>query len=215
MCNGGGGKSKRCQGGDWRRSEPDARRTTLSVRLWEDHSMSKYLLYSVLQAYNPNRSHRWDATLSRRNLWPRCFHSEVFRGEGLFSFLQAASGQKHLAEDPIMRNFKIQLRRRWIFYFPFPQTAWSKHLAKDRVTNFHFKLQNPTQEAVDIANDCRTGLASYFYSGDVAQCWRVSRDMLELMNLMEVFLRWQLVSNVCKSLKVNYYDRIVKECIIF
>ena len=31
------------------------------------------------------------------------------------------------------------------------------------------------QEAVDIANDCRTGLASYFYSGDVAQCWRVSK----------------------------------------
>ena len=26
---------------------------------------------------------------------------------------------------------------------------------------------------MDIANDCRTGLASYFYSGDVAQCWRV------------------------------------------
>ena len=29
------------------------------------------------------------------------------------------------------------------------------------------------QEALDIANNCRTGLASYFYSNDVAQCWRV------------------------------------------
>ena len=28
---------------------------------------------------------------------------------------------------------------------------------------------------MDIANDCRMGLASYFYSGDVAQCWRVSK----------------------------------------
>ena len=52
--------------------------------------------------------------------------------------------------------------------------------SSDRVTNFHFKLY-PTQEAVDIANDCRTGLASYFYSGDVAQCWRVRLQMMELM----------------------------------
>merc|ERR1712080_58326 len=29
------------------------------------------------------------------------------------------------------------------------------------------------QEALDLANDCRTGLASYFYSSDVSQCWRV------------------------------------------
>ena len=34
---------------------------------------------------------------------------------------------------------------------------------------------------MDIANDCRTGLASYFYSGDVAQCWRVRLQMMELM----------------------------------
>jgi len=33
------------------------------------------------------------------------------------------------------------------------------------------------KEAVDIANDCRTGLASYFYSGDVAQCWRVGKAL--------------------------------------
>ena len=39
-------------------------------------------LYSVLQAYNPDRSHPWDATLSRRNLWPRCFSSEVFGWKG-------------------------------------------------------------------------------------------------------------------------------------
>jgi len=33
------------------------------------------------------------------------------------------------------------------------------------------------QEALDIANNCRTGLAAYFYSGDVAQCWRVARRL--------------------------------------
>jgi len=33
------------------------------------------------------------------------------------------------------------------------------------------------QEALAIANDCRTGLASYFYSGDVAQCWRVGKAL--------------------------------------
>eukprot|EP00090_Calanus_glacialis_P038179 TRINITY_DN6672_c0_g1_i1.p1 TRINITY_DN6672_c0_g1~~TRINITY_DN6672_c0_g1_i1.p1 ORF type:complete len:498 (+),score=139.20 TRINITY_DN6672_c0_g1_i1:130-1494(+) len=33
------------------------------------------------------------------------------------------------------------------------------------------------QEALDIANDCRTGLASYFYSNDVAQCWRVGKRL--------------------------------------
>merc|ERR1711971_252833 len=33
------------------------------------------------------------------------------------------------------------------------------------------------KEAVDIANDCRTGLASYFYSGDIAQCWRVGKAL--------------------------------------
>ena len=34
---------------------------------------------------------------------------------------------------------------------------------------------------MDIANDCRTGLASYFFSGDVAQCWRVRLQMIKLM----------------------------------
>ena len=33
------------------------------------------------------------------------------------------------------------------------------------------------QEALEIANNCRTGLAAYFYSGDVAQCWRVARRL--------------------------------------
>merc|ERR1719154_985813 len=33
------------------------------------------------------------------------------------------------------------------------------------------------QEALDIANKCRTGLASYFYSNDVAQCWRVGKRL--------------------------------------
>ena len=33
------------------------------------------------------------------------------------------------------------------------------------------------QEAIDIANDCRTGLASYFYSNDVSQCWRVGKRL--------------------------------------
>ena len=40
------------------------------------------------------------------------------------------------------------------------------------------------QEAVDIANDCRTGLASYFYSGDVAQCWRVGNRLHELFSYL-------------------------------
>ena len=33
------------------------------------------------------------------------------------------------------------------------------------------------QEALDIANNCRTGLASYFYSNDVSQCWRVGKKL--------------------------------------
>merc|ERR1712059_29636 len=33
------------------------------------------------------------------------------------------------------------------------------------------------QEALDIANDCRTGLASYFYSNDISQCWRVGKRL--------------------------------------
>jgi len=33
------------------------------------------------------------------------------------------------------------------------------------------------QEALDLANDCRTGLASYFYSSDVSQCWRVGKRL--------------------------------------
>ena len=37
---------------------------------------------------------------------------------------------------------------------------------------------------MDIANDCRTGLASYFYSGDVAQCWRVCNRLHELFSYL-------------------------------
>jgi len=33
------------------------------------------------------------------------------------------------------------------------------------------------EEALDIANNCRTGLASYFYSSDVSQCWRVGKRL--------------------------------------
>ena len=33
------------------------------------------------------------------------------------------------------------------------------------------------QEALDIANNCRTGLASYFYSNDVEQSWRVGKRL--------------------------------------
>ena len=33
------------------------------------------------------------------------------------------------------------------------------------------------QEALDIANDCRTGLASYIYTSDVSQCWRVGKRL--------------------------------------
>ena len=33
------------------------------------------------------------------------------------------------------------------------------------------------QEAVEMANDCRVGLAGYFYSNDVGQCWRVGKKL--------------------------------------
>ena len=33
------------------------------------------------------------------------------------------------------------------------------------------------QEALEIANNCRTGLASYFYSNNVSQCWRVGKKL--------------------------------------
>ena len=33
------------------------------------------------------------------------------------------------------------------------------------------------EEALSIANNCRTGLASYFYSNDVSQCWRVGKKL--------------------------------------
>ena len=28
-----------------------------------------------------------------------------------------------------------------------------------------------------MANDCNTGLAGYFYSNDVGQCWRVGKKL--------------------------------------
>ena len=62
-------------------------------------------------------------------------------------------------------------------------------MIKTSLQQNNFKLQNPTQEAVDIANDCRTGLASYFYSGDVAQCWRVRLQMMELMGKTEMEMK--------------------------
>ena len=33
------------------------------------------------------------------------------------------------------------------------------------------------KEAMDIANNCRTGLAGYFYSNDIRQCWRVAKSL--------------------------------------
>jgi len=33
------------------------------------------------------------------------------------------------------------------------------------------------QEALDIANNCRSGLAGYFYSNDIKQCWRVAKSL--------------------------------------
>jgi len=33
------------------------------------------------------------------------------------------------------------------------------------------------EEALTIANDCRVGLAGYFYSNDVRQCWRVAKKL--------------------------------------
>ena len=46
------------------------------------------------------------------------------------------------------------------------------------------------QEALDIANDCRTGLASYFYSNDVKQCWRVGKRLEtgESIKLIKMYL---------------------------
>jgi len=53
--------------------------------------------------------------------------------------------------------------------------ASTSELAKDEifgpvVSVTQFKGE---EEALDIANVCRVGLASYFYSRDLAQCWRV------------------------------------------
>jgi len=33
------------------------------------------------------------------------------------------------------------------------------------------------KEAMGIANNCRTGLAGYFYSNDIRQCWRVAKSL--------------------------------------
>jgi len=33
------------------------------------------------------------------------------------------------------------------------------------------------EEAISMANDCRVGLAGYFYSNDVGQCWRVGKKL--------------------------------------
>jgi len=33
------------------------------------------------------------------------------------------------------------------------------------------------EEAVNMANECRVGLAGYFYSNDVGQCWRVGKKL--------------------------------------
>lgn len=41
----------------------------------------------------------------------------------------------------------------------------------------NFNLVCSEQEALDIANDCRTGLAGYFYSNDIKQCWRVGKRL--------------------------------------
>lgn len=30
---------------------------------------------------------------------------------------------------------------------------------------------------IDLANDTRSGLAGYFYSNDIAQIWRVAKDL--------------------------------------
>jgi len=33
------------------------------------------------------------------------------------------------------------------------------------------------KEVLDMANDCRVGLAGYFYSNDISQCWRVGKRL--------------------------------------
>merc|ERR1712223_1121138 len=33
------------------------------------------------------------------------------------------------------------------------------------------------KEVLDLANDCRVGLAGYFYSNDIGQCWRVGKRL--------------------------------------
>jgi len=42
------------------------------------------------------------------------------------------------------------------------------------ISVIRFKHEN---EAVEMANDCRVGLAGYFYSNDVGQCWRVGKKL--------------------------------------
>ena len=57
---------------------------------------------------------------------------------------------------------------------------------KDNMSLFQEEIFGPVvsvkkfsteEEALDIANNCRTGLASYFYSNDVRQCWRVGKRL--------------------------------------
>ena len=45
------------------------------------------------------------------------------------------------------------------------------------------------KDALDIANDCRTGLASYFYSNDVGQCWRVGKRLQTGWRLKVFFIK--------------------------
>jgi len=68
-----------------------------------------------------------------------------------------------------------------LFYNPTLLTGVSREseVAKDEifgpvVSVIKFKGE---EEALDIANDCRVGLASYFYSQDIAQCWRVGTKL--------------------------------------
>jgi len=40
--------------------------------------------------------------------------------------------------------------------------------------NFSFKIE---KEVVDVANDTKSGLVGYFYSNDMAQIWRVAKNL--------------------------------------
>ncbi len=50
------------------------------------------------------------------------------------------------------------------------------------------------EEALELANSTRVGLAGYFFSNDVRQCWRVAKKMEA--NIILHFLNFYLLPNL-------------------